>query len=92
VTGKGHIEAEINGQPRTLRLMFLTPGRRPRKDGSSFAWQSTASAGVTGISRGAAGRHAPGPAAAATRPTAIFRASSTPASRALIAHMQIFFH
>src|SRR5216117_2614307 len=51
VTGRGHIEAEINGQPRTLRLMFLnawakTPGMEVRR------LAVHASAGVSGDFKG----------------------------------------
>ena len=41
VTGKGHIEAEINGQPRTIRLIFLNAWTRTPKGWKFIAWQST---------------------------------------------------
>jgi len=41
VTGKGHIEAEINGQPRTLRLMFLNAWAKTPQGWKFVAWQST---------------------------------------------------
>ncbi len=41
VTGKGHIEAEINGQPRTIRLIFLNAWTKTPKGWKFVAWQST---------------------------------------------------
>src|SRR5436309_3563464 len=41
VTGRGHIEAEINGQPRTLRLMFLNAWAKTPQGWKFVAWQST---------------------------------------------------
>ena len=41
VTGKGHIEAEINGQPRTIRLIFLNAWTRTPQGWKFVAWQST---------------------------------------------------
>src|SRR2546426_361752 len=41
VTGRGHIEAEINGQPRTLRLMFLDAWAKTPQGWKFVAWQST---------------------------------------------------
>src|SRR5882762_7539580 len=54
VTGKGHIEAEINGQPRTLRLMFLNAWTNTPQGWKFVAWQSTPEAARARISRGAA--------------------------------------
>ena len=41
VTGRAAIEAEINGQPRSLRLVFLNAWTRTAKGGKFIAWQST---------------------------------------------------
>jgi len=41
VTGKGRIEAEINGQPRTLALMFLNAWAKTPQGWKFVAWQST---------------------------------------------------
>jgi hypothetical protein len=41
VTGKGHIEAEINGQPKTLKLMFLNAWAKTPQGWKFVAWQST---------------------------------------------------
>ncbi len=41
VTGEGHIEAEINGQPRTIRLIFLNAWTKTPKGWKFVAWQST---------------------------------------------------
>ncbi len=40
VTGRVHIEAEINGQPRTLRLMFLNAWAKTPQGWKFVAWQS----------------------------------------------------
>jgi ketosteroid isomerase-like protein len=40
VTGKAHIEAEINGQPRSLKLMFLNAWSKTPKGWKFVAWQS----------------------------------------------------
>ena len=41
VTGKGAIEAEINGQPRSLRLVFLNVWSKTPQGWKFIAWQST---------------------------------------------------
>ena len=41
VTGKGHIEAEISGQPRTIRLIFLNAWTWTPQGWKFIAWQST---------------------------------------------------
>ena len=41
VTGAGHIEAEINGQPRTLKLKFLNAWVKTPQGWKFVAWQST---------------------------------------------------
>jgi ketosteroid isomerase-like protein len=41
VTGKGHFEAEINGEPRTLKLVFLNVWTKTPKGWKFIAWQST---------------------------------------------------
>jgi ketosteroid isomerase-like protein len=41
VTGKAQIEAEINGQPRTLRLSFLNVWTKTPQGWKFIAWQST---------------------------------------------------
>jgi len=41
VTGRAAIEAEINGQPRSLRLVFLNAWTRTPKGWKFIAWQST---------------------------------------------------
>jgi len=41
VTGRAAIEAEINGQPRSLRLVFLNAWTRTAKGWKFIAWQST---------------------------------------------------
>jgi len=41
VTGEGHVEAEINGQPRTIRLIFLNAWTKTPKGWKFVAWQST---------------------------------------------------
>jgi ketosteroid isomerase-like protein len=41
VTGKGQIEAEVNGQPRSLRLVFLNVWTKTPKGWKFIAWQST---------------------------------------------------
>src|SRR6516225_5442298 len=41
VTGRAAIEAEINGQPRSLRLVFLDAWTKTPKGWKFIAWQST---------------------------------------------------
>jgi len=41
VTGKGQIEAEVNGQPRSLKLVFLNVWTKTPKGWKFIAWQST---------------------------------------------------
>src|SRR5262249_22651589 len=41
VTGRAAIEAEINGQPRSLRLVFLGAWTKTPKGWKFIAWQST---------------------------------------------------
>ena len=41
VTGRAAIEVEINGQPRSLRLVFLNAWTRTPKGWKFIAWQST---------------------------------------------------
>ena len=41
VTGRAAIEAEINGQPRSLRLVFLNAWTKTPKGWRFIAWQST---------------------------------------------------
>jgi ketosteroid isomerase-like protein len=41
VTGKAQIEAEVNGQPRTLRLSFLNAWTKTPQGWKFIAWQST---------------------------------------------------
>ena len=41
VTGRAQIEAEVNGQPRTLRLVFLNAWTKTPKGWKFIAWQST---------------------------------------------------
>ena len=41
VTGKAHIEAEVNGQPRTIRLIFLNAWTKTLQGWKFVAWQST---------------------------------------------------
>ena len=41
VTGRTAIEAEINGQPRSLRLVFLNAWTKTPKGWKFIAWQST---------------------------------------------------
>jgi hypothetical protein len=40
VTGKGQMEVELNGQPRTLRLMYLNAWARTPAGWRFVAWQS----------------------------------------------------
>jgi len=40
VNGRAHIEAEINGQPRTLKLLFLNAWTRTPQGWKFVAWQS----------------------------------------------------
>ena len=42
ITGRAAIEAEINGQPRSLRLVFLNAWTKTPKGWKFIAWQSTA--------------------------------------------------
>jgi ketosteroid isomerase-like protein len=42
VTGRAAIEAEINGQPLSLRLVFLNAWTKTPRDWKFIAWQSTA--------------------------------------------------
>ena len=41
VTGRAQIEAEVNGAPRTLRLVFLNAWTKTPKGWKFIAWQST---------------------------------------------------
>jgi ketosteroid isomerase-like protein len=41
VTGKGAIEAEVNDQPRSLRLVFLNVWTKTPQGWKFIAWQST---------------------------------------------------
>jgi len=41
VTGRAAIEAEINGQPRSLRLVFLNAWTKTPTGWKFIAWQST---------------------------------------------------
>ena len=41
VTGRAAIEAEINGQPRSLRLVFLNAWTKTPDGWKFIAWQST---------------------------------------------------
>src|SRR6516165_1728589 len=41
VTGRAAIEAEINGQPRSLRLVFVNAWTKTPKGWKFIAWQST---------------------------------------------------
>ena len=41
VTGRAQIEAEVGGQPRTLRLVFLNAWTKTPKGWKFIAWQST---------------------------------------------------
>jgi ketosteroid isomerase-like protein len=41
VTGRAAIEAEINGQPRSLRLVFLNVWTKKPNGWKFIAWQST---------------------------------------------------
>lgn len=41
VTGKGQLEAEVNGQPRSLKLVFLNVWTQTPKGWKFIAWQST---------------------------------------------------
>jgi len=41
VTGRAAIEAEINGQPRSLRLVFLNAWTKTHEGWKFIAWQST---------------------------------------------------
>ena len=41
VTGDARIEAEIGGQPRTLKLVFLNVWTKTPKGWKFIAWQST---------------------------------------------------
>ena len=41
VTGKAQIEAEVNGQPRSLKLAFLNVWTKTPKGWKFIAWQST---------------------------------------------------
>jgi len=41
VTGKAQIEAEVNGQPRSLKLVFLNAWTKTPKGWKFVAWQST---------------------------------------------------
>ena len=61
VTGRAAIEAEINGQPRSLRLVFLNARTKTPKGWKFIAWQSTpqptTSNDVGASSSSAQGRH-----------------------------------
>jgi len=41
VTGRAAIEAEINGQPRSLKLVFLNAWTKTPNGWKFIAWQST---------------------------------------------------
>jgi len=41
VTGRAQLEAEVNGQPRTLKLVFLNAWTKTPKGWKFIAWQST---------------------------------------------------
>ena len=41
VTGRATIEAEVNGQPRSLRLVFLNAWTKTPKGWKFIAWHST---------------------------------------------------
>ncbi|HXI36856.1 MAG TPA: nuclear transport factor 2 family protein [Burkholderiales bacterium] len=41
VTGRAQLEAEVNGQPRTLRLVFLNAWTKTPQGWKFIAWQST---------------------------------------------------
>ncbi|HZS68586.1 MAG TPA: nuclear transport factor 2 family protein [Burkholderiales bacterium] len=41
ITGRAHIEAEIGGQPKTLKLLFLNAWTRTPQGWQFVAWQST---------------------------------------------------
>ena len=41
ITGRAHIEAEIAGQPKTLKLLFLNAWTRTPQGWQFVAWQST---------------------------------------------------
>jgi ketosteroid isomerase-like protein len=41
VTGKAAIEAEVNGQPRSMRLVFLDAWVKTPQGWKFVAWQST---------------------------------------------------
>jgi ketosteroid isomerase-like protein len=41
VTGRAHIEVEIGGQPKTLKLVFLNAWTRTPQGWKFVAWQST---------------------------------------------------
>ena len=41
VTGRAQLEAEVNGQSRTLKLVFLNAWTRTPKGWKFIAWQST---------------------------------------------------
>jgi len=40
VNGRARIEAEVNGQPRTLKLLFLDAWTRTPQGWKFVAWQS----------------------------------------------------
>jgi ketosteroid isomerase-like protein len=41
VTGKGQMEAEVDGQPRSLKLVYLNVWTKTPKGWKFIAWQST---------------------------------------------------
>ena len=41
ITGRAHLEAEIGGQPKTLKLLFLNAWTKTRQGWKFVAWQST---------------------------------------------------
>ncbi|HYY60583.1 MAG TPA: nuclear transport factor 2 family protein [Burkholderiales bacterium] len=41
ITGRAHIEAEIAGEPKTLKLLFLNAWTRTPQGWQFVAWQST---------------------------------------------------
>ena len=45
ITGRAHIEAEIGGEPKTLKLLFLNAWTRTPQGWKFVAWQSTPLAG-----------------------------------------------
>src|SRR5262252_1054276 len=60
VTGRAVIEAEIGGQPRSLKLLFLNARTKTPQGWKFVAWQSTAAAGLSDVFRGGRDRKALG--------------------------------